>query len=1397
MNIKLPTRFKKTKKSFCKQLLLLFVALISILSQAQNLQGNVAVGSYIEETTFESSLKYTNQLIKEKSLHIHNVTYANTRYFSSVVTEVMKRYRSGKETNISNLEVLIQEKILSKYTELNELSVAMLTDKVKVEKKPKITIRERSQNNGPLCDNIGFEDQNLSNWTQVIGENTGAQIFDFQNPVNHQTFDYVNQSCNNDFEYGIDYFGDEYFITLDGSQTTCLNETTVFDGDHSLLMGNYSGGSNVVAAYRDFTVDNTTSFLEIFFTVALENPNHVIEAQPYFLINILDDQDQELDCLKFSAIAGDDQPGWTSIGDVEVLPWQSRVLPLDAYIGQTLTLQVIIADCAYSAHFAQAIVDFRCSNEGVGLTYSDGCSGFPATLTAPDGEAWFWNTGETTQDIVINGPGTYDVTITPFNADPTCSGYNVSIEVDNDNCSSTIDFDGVDDHIIATEILGGNAAASQMAWVRLNSDFGQSYNGNAQLVSGGQDPNNVVGPILNPGTVADNTNSGQLNYSDDTMNVYLEHTVPAGTDITLSVANSNYNSTDIQVSDGVNSQIIAVSGTQNEIKHIIYTTTQQTSLLTLTRDFGITWVDGVSYELTGSPGYVTGQSNNKLWIEPDGKLSGSIVTDNGTFTLTSNDQLTNNVWGHVASTYDGTNYKLFINGEESASINATGNLVVDNGNYEIGRDPETSSNYIHAFIDDVRVYDVALTNAQLQAQVYQEITINGANIIGATVPKEITGLPANTLQLYYKMDPVSLGKVIDQSTFGRDGTLYNITTVQEQNAPMPYVANASGAWTNEATWEFGAYWDIEDVPNKDWSIVHITDNAEVTTVDNHTQLGLLIDNGAKLTVNNDSGLFNTSYLKLDGVLDLQGESQLIQTQTSDLDISSQGYLERDQQGKSDLFSYNYWSSPVGTINASSNNNDYTVASILKDGTNAANPSNISFTTEYDGAPTTPITLSNFWIYTYENQPDDYLNWVQLLETGNIAVGQGYTMKGPGSGGTENNQNYTFLGKPNNGDIDHNIAANNLSLLGNPYPSALDADQFILDNLAVIDEDGDVINAGITTGALYFWEHFSTNNTHIFSQYEGGYATYNLTGATIAVPDPDVSSNGVGSKLPKRYIPVAQGFFVQGGEGGTISFNNGQRAFEKESGDDSIFTFSSDDNDDASTTSPPRPDIDRLYFRITLPQGNQRQLLLGVKDGTSLGIDFGYDAKMLELTNTDIAWEVENEPYVIQAIDKIQNDTEIPIYIRAGETGNMEISIEELQGVAADLPIYLLDKQEDLYTNLRLTNGNIDIQANTNYSGRFFIVFQEPSLSNDDVSIIQDNLNAFYLDGNMIINNSTVFNAKDIKLFNMLGQLVVHHPNVYEQVNHIEIPMTALSQGVYIIQFNYNDDIKISKQIIIK
>ncbi|MDT0554360.1 hypothetical protein RM519_13970, partial [Urechidicola sp. P050] len=76
------------------------------------------------------------------------------------------------------------------------------------------------------------------------------------------------------------------------------------------------------------------------------------------------------------------------------------------------------------------------------------------------------------------------------------------------------------------------------------------------------------------------------------------------------------------------------------------------------------------------------------------------------------------------------------------------------------------------------------------------------------------------------------------------------------------------------------------------------------------------------------------------------------------------------------------------------------------------------------------------------------------------------------------QNYVFRGKPNNipegpaalAELSHTTFSaptgdSSISLTGNPFPSALDADDFIDDN----------VNS--TDNALYFWEHWS-DNTHI-------------------------------------------------------------------------------------------------------------------------------------------------------------------------------------------------------------------------------------------------------------------------------------------------------------------------------
>jgi hypothetical protein len=62
------------------------------------------------------------------------------------------------------------------------------------------------------------------------------------------------------------------------------------------------------------------------------------------------------------------------------------------------------------------------------------------------------------------------------------------------------------------------------------------------------------------------------------------------------------------------------------------------------------------------------------------------------------------------------------------------------------------------------------------------------------------------------------------------------------------------------------------------------------------------------------------------------------------------------------------------------------------------------------------------------------------------------------------------------------------LTGNPYPSALDADAFITDNINAIQS----FSSPSIDGTLYFW-NIITNNTHVLRAYQGGYAVRNLTG----------------------------------------------------------------------------------------------------------------------------------------------------------------------------------------------------------------------------------------------------------------------------------------------------------------
>lgn len=71
-------------------------------------------------------------------------------------------------------------------------------------------------------------------------------------------------------------------------------------------------------------------------------------------------------------------------------------------------------------------------------------------------------------------------------------------------------------------------------------------------------------------------------------------------------------------------------------------------------------------------------------------------------------------WSHLAATYDGTTLRLYVNGNQVATMAVTGAMIADSGLLRLGGKDYTG-HYFSGLIDEVRIYNKALTQAQIQA----------------------------------------------------------------------------------------------------------------------------------------------------------------------------------------------------------------------------------------------------------------------------------------------------------------------------------------------------------------------------------------------------------------------------------------------------------------------------------------------------------------------------------------------------------------------------------------------------------------------------------------------------------------------------------------------------------
>ncbi len=781
---------------------------------------------------------------------------------------------------------------------------------------------------------------------------------------------------------------------------------------------------------------------------------------------------------------------------------------------------------------------------------------------------------------------------------------------------------------------------------------------------------------------------------------------------------------------------------------------------------------------------------------------------NGTDQITvSNTSIPDDQWHHVSVIYNGTTASIYIDGVLDKNEAKTAPTTTNDSFLIAAAGKNTTTQHFRGNIDEVRVWNTVLTEDQLRFVMNQEIEENAGQVMGTVLPTSITkndinAVPWSDLAGYYPMSVYTYTNTDDASGNGNQGALRNLDTVDRQTAPLPYESTQNGDWDTNATWVNG---DVQYTPGTasivdpsvtvNWNIVRTAHNV---TMDNSTLpagnnenrnvLGLYVDANT-LTLNGDnttntgSGITVSHYLNLTSKIDLEGDSQLIQTEDSDLLVGINGELEKDQQGTADTYTYNYWSSPVGDVDTAINNYRYSVQDVMFDGSNPVNFSSSG----YDGADTNPIRIADYWIWKFANLPsDDYSAWQHVRRTGTIYAGEGFTMKGPDSGGILDDQNYVFLGRPNNGDISLTINVDNDYLIGNPYASSLDANEFILDNPN-------------TTGALQFWEHWG-GGSHVLQQYQGGYAIYNLSGGVPApAPDPDVAQVGVGTKTPGRYVPVSQGFFVSGISDGTINFENDQRAFTKEGGSSSVFMRSANSSNNQNSEAV---DVDdRMKFRFGYRACNtmhlQRELLLTIDENTTEGIDWAYDAHLNEDQTDDMFWMIEDEKFIIQANDNASLTTVYPLGIKTSTDGVSTFSINALENVPDSVNIFLHDKALNVFHDLR-TNAYEIFLSEDEYLDRFEITFKimSNSLGIDEQDI--SSLDVLYSNDKekIVLINPNLVEVKYIELFNMLGQSVQKLESISES-GYSEYDVKNLSTGTYVIKLYTVSGSVSTKKVLVK
>ncbi len=556
------------------------------------------------------------------------------------------------------------------------------------------------------------------------------------------------------------------------------------------------------------------------------------------------------------------------------------------------------------------------------------------------------------------------------------------------------------------------------------------------------------------------------------------------------------------------------------------------------------------------------------------------------------------------------------------------------------------------------------------------------------------------------------------------------------------VTNKSKVWNGSANtaWENANNWSPVGVPSTDDCIIIPSTTVKPIISDVAQGKNLAIKSLGELLVNSDKVLTVQDAVDVNagGKITFENNASLVQVNENP-SINSGNIIYKRNSGNMLRYSYTYWASPV-------------------------------FATAQTLSALSPATLHDKY-YSWDSAGQ---SWT-LHDNGTVTMekAKGYIVRAPQTypiTGTAASYNATFNGVPNNGLItiatQGSTTAEKFNLIGNPYPSALDANLFLASS----------INPDLE-GTIYLWTNFTgvssvPNAGGNYSYTDSDYATYNFSGGTATAP-------ATGSSVePTGFVAAGQSFFVKGisNGSGTATFNNTMR-------------IGANNNQFFRNTEIERH---RFWLNLENSQGGFNQALIAYVQGATNDYDRGYDGELFGGNTATFYSIIPDKLLTIQgkSLPFDLNDV-VPMGYKTTVAGNYKITLDHFDGLFDTQAVYLKDKLLNTIHDIKNAPYSFTSAVGT-FDNRFEIVYRQETLGVNNPNFDPNSIVIYKKDKEIFI-NAGLASISQLRVFDIQGRMIYENKNINK--TDAVIKNLPPAEQVLIVQVVLLDGNTVSKKVV--